>query len=147
MQILKEGRSAYLEFLRNLTPQALLLSFALVAGRDLQPSCCYPENFKRTAVFFCFLFIWAMAVWANSSIFIEKYLVSVDRINRASRLLIRKGVKGLKGLRALLLFSWRSERSIFWEAVIVFLVVEFGLVVVVMAAIGSATSYINLLHA
>jgi hypothetical protein len=88
-----------------------------------------------------------MAVWANSSIFIEKCLVSVDRINRASRLLIRKGVKGLKCLHALLLFTWRGERSIFWEVVIVFLVVELGLVVVVMAAIGSATTYISMLHA
>jgi hypothetical protein len=32
MHILKEGRSAYLEFLRNLIPQALWLSFTLVAG-------------------------------------------------------------------------------------------------------------------
>lgn len=146
MHILKEGRSAYLEFLRNLAPQTLFLSFALVAGRDLQPSCCYPENFKQTAISFCFLIIWLAAVWANSSLFIEKYLISAGRINRASRLFIKTGVTGIKNLCALLCFAWRNERRIFWETVVVFVVVEFGLLIVIMAAIGSATTFIKLLN-
>jgi hypothetical protein len=146
MHILKDGRAPFLEFLRNLTPQAVVLSFALVAGYKLQPTCCYPENAKRTAIFACFLLIWLTAVWANSSLFIEKYLVSVDRINRASRLLMRLGVKGFRNLGALLQYAWRNQRTVFVEAIVVFVIVEFGLVVVAMSAISSATAVVNLIH-
>lgn len=146
MHILKDGRSSYLEFLRNLTPQTVVLSFALIAGYRLELSCCYSENSKQTAIFICFLAIWLLAVWANSSLFIEKHLISAERINRASRLLIRADVKGWKNLWALLRFAWHNERTIFWEATLVFIVVEFGLVVVVMSAIGAATTFLKLLH-
>jgi hypothetical protein len=146
MHIFKEGRTSFLEFLRNLTPQAFILTFALVAGYRFEPTCCYPQNTKQTAIFICLLAVWLIAVWANSSLFIEKYLVSVERINRASRLLIRLGVVGLRNLRALLLHAWRKERSIFLETVIVFAVVEFGLVVVIISASGSATTFIKALH-
>lgn len=146
MHILKDGRVPYLEFLRNLTPQTVVLSFALVAGDRLQPTCCHPENMKETLIFLCFLTIWGLAAWANSSTFIEKYLVATERINRASRLLIRSGTKGWRNMYALLFFAWRNERAVFWEVIIVFVVVEFGLVVVVMSAIGSASSFIKLLH-
>lgn len=146
MHIFNEGRAPFLEFLRNLTPQAFILTFALIAGYRLEPTCCYPENTKQTAIFLYFLSIWLVAVWANSSLFIEKYLVSVKKINRASRLLIRTGVVGLRNLKALLKHTWRKQRSVFFEAIIVFFVVEFGFVVVILAAIGSANTFIKSLH-
>lgn len=146
MHILKDGRGPFLEFLRNLTPQAVLLSFALVTGYKLQPTCCHPENAKQTAIFFCFLAIWLAAAWGNSSLFIEKYLISVKRIDRASKLLIRLGVTGFRNLGALLAYAWRKQRTVFVEAVVVFVVVEFGLVVVAMSAISSATALLKLLH-
>lgn len=145
MHITKDGRAPFLDFLRNLTPQTLVLSFGLIAGNKLQPTCCYSENAKQTVIFFCFFVIWVLAVWANSSLFIEKYLVSVERINRAARLLIKLRVTGLRNLSTLLRYAWRNERSIFFEVVVVFVVVEFGLVVVVMSAIGSATALLKAL--
>lgn len=146
MHIFKDGRVPFLEFLRNLTPQALVLSFALVAGNKLQPTCCYLENAKQSGIFVCFLVIWGIAAWANSSLFIEKYLVSAKPIGRASRLLIKFGVKGLANLRAVLKYAWRNERLIFVESIVVFAVVELGLVVVVLSAIGSAAALLKLLH-
>jgi hypothetical protein len=146
MHIFKEGRSPFLEFLRNLTPQAVLLSFALVAGYELQPTCCYSENAKQTSIFFVFLAIWLVAVWANSSLFIEKYLVSVKRIDRASKLLFRFRVTGLRNLGALLNYAWRKQRMVFVEAVVVFVVLEFGLAAVGASAISSATALLKLMH-
>jgi hypothetical protein len=146
MHIFNEGRAPFLEFLRNLTPQAVLLSFAIVAGHKLRPTCCYPENAEQSLIFLCFLSIWFAAVWANSSLFIEKYLVSVKRIDRAAKLLVRKGVTGFRNLGALLIYALRKQRMVFVEAVVVFVVVEFGLVAVAISAITSATALMNLLH-
>lgn len=143
MHIFKEGRAPFLEFLRNLTPQALLLSFAMVAGYRLELTCCYPENTQQTLVSIFLLAIWLTAVWANSSLFIEKYLVAVDRIHPISRLLIRRGVTGLRHLCALLCYAWRKERMVFVEAIVVFLVVELGLSAQVMYAIGSAVGLLK----
>ena len=61
MHILSGGRAPFLEFLRNLTPQAFLLAVALVAGFRLEPTCCHPENAKQTAIFFVFLAMWLAA--------------------------------------------------------------------------------------
>lgn len=35
MHLLNAGRATFLEFLRNLTPQALILSIAIIAGMKL----------------------------------------------------------------------------------------------------------------
>lgn len=146
MQIFKDGRAPFLEFLRNLTPQSIIFSFALVAGNKLQPTCCYPENWKQTVIFSCYLSIWFLATWANSSLFIEKYLATATNIDKASRLLKRLGVSGCSHLIALLKFSWRTERLIFIESILVFIVVEFGLVTVVLTAVSSASAFMKLLH-
>jgi len=146
MHIFKDGRAPFLEFLRNLTPQAVVLSFALIAGHRLQLSCCDPGNVKLTLLWVCFSLIWFVSVWANSSLFIEKYLVSVKRIDDEAKRLSNGGVKGFRNLRALLTFAWRHERLIFLEAVFVFAVVEFGLVVVSLSGISSATAILKVLH-
>lgn len=140
MQIFKSGRAPYLDFLRNLTPQAVILSVALIAGRNLEATCCYPENFKQTIIFLCFLCMWIAAVWANSSIFIEKYLVSVERLNRAAKTLRKLGFKGFSNFKGVAIHSWRNERMIFVEALVVFAIVEFGLVTVVFSAVSTAAA-------
>jgi hypothetical protein len=146
MHILKDGRSAYLEFLRNLTPQIVILSLALVAGHRLQPTCCYPENAKQTFIFLFILATWILALWANSSLFIKNYLVAAEKIDRASRLLIRAGVRDWRNLHLLFCFAWRNERAIFWEVIIVFTIILFGLVIVGTSAISSATTFLMMFH-
>jgi hypothetical protein len=143
MHIFKEGRAPFLEFLRNLTPQTVVLSLALIAGHRLRPTCCHMDGAAETMLFVCFLVIWLASVWANSSLFIEKYLVSVKRINRASKLFVRSGFKGLKNFAILLKFTWRNQRLIFIEIIFVFVVVEFGFAAVTMSAVGSATTLLN----
>ncbi|MGE8449993.1 MAG: hypothetical protein ACN6OP_05070 [Pseudomonadales bacterium] len=146
MQIFKNGRAPYLDFLRNLTPQAVILSVALIAGRNLEPTCCYPENFKQTVIYICFLLMWIAALWANSSIFIEKYLVSTDKLNRVARTLSKLGVKGFGNLKLVAVYSWRKERMIFVEALVVFAIVELGLVTVVFSAVSTAAAIFRAIH-
>jgi hypothetical protein len=146
MQIFKNGRDAYLDFLRNLTPQAVIFSIALISGYGLEPTCCYPENLMKTMVFFVFLSMGMAAVWVNSSRFIEKYLVSADILNKVARRLQKNGVKGFRNLRGVLKYSWRKERIIFVEVVVVFVIIEFGLVIVIFSAINAATTMFKNIH-
>jgi hypothetical protein len=146
MYLLKDGRAAYLEFLRNLTPQTIILTFALVAGYGLKPTCCYPENAKQTAIFFYLLGIWGLAFFANCSLFFERYLASVGHINRAGRLLKKRGVVGFRNLRLVMCHTWRKERIVFIEVIVVLLILEVGLLLVVLSAVGPATTFINNMH-
>lgn len=143
MHIFRAGRGPFLEFLRNLTSQALILSIALVAGYNLEPTCCYPENTKQTVIFISFVIIAFIAIWANCSLFIENYLISVERINRVSRLLACLGISGAQNLCATVRYTWRKQRMVFAEVVIVFILVEFGLIAVLFTAISTSAGILK----
>lgn len=144
MHILNDGRAAFLEFLRNLTPQAVILSIAIVSGMKLDFTKIDFKNIGPTLIFWMLIAIWGMAAWANNSLFLEKSLVSVKPINRASRLFSRKGLAGIRLTCANLTYSWRNKRIVFMELVVLMLIVEFGLVVVAISAILSASSILSI---
>lgn len=145
LHIVNEGRLPLLNYLRNLTPQAIILSFALIAGSKLEPRLFYWENTELTFSLFCFLAISLFAIWANSSIFMEEYLATYNKnINDESLRQKEIGVKGLKHLWTMLSFTWNNERQILYEVIIVYVIVQYGLVIVLMSAIGSATAFLNL---
>lgn len=143
MHILNEGRSAFLEFLRNLTPQALILSIAIIAGMKLDFTRFNLSNTGPTLIFLSLILIWAMAVWSNSSIFLEKSLVAAKPVNRASRLFARQNLRGIPLMRANLVYSWRNQRVLFLELIVLMIILEFGLVVVGISAIYSASSILS----
>lgn len=144
MHLLKEGRAAFLEFLRNLTPQALILSIAIISGMKLDFTRLNFSNTGPTLTFLSLILIWAMAAWSNSSLFLEKSLVTVKPINRASRLFARQGLTSLRLMRANLSYSWRNQKFIFIELVVLMTIIELGLVVVIITAISSASSLLNI---
>jgi hypothetical protein len=146
LHLLKDGRAAFLEFLRNLTSQTVFLSIAFVVGSKLDFRRLDFSNIAVTIIFWVPILIWALAAWANSSLFIEKSLVAVERINRASRLLVYKHKKprNLRLIQAALMYSWRNKKIFFAEVILVMVIVEFGLVAVVVLAVTSATSLLNL---
>jgi len=147
MHLLKDGRATFLDFLRNLTPQVLLFTMALISSHRLEPSCCYWKNTPQTAIFLCFALIGLAAIWANSSQFIENYLVSVKSIDLESKRLIGTGIKGFSHFKALLAYAWRDHRSFFWEAVVVAVIVEAGVVTALFIAIGNSTSLLHAIQA
>ena len=138
MHLFRDGRAPFLEFLRNLTPQTFVLSIAIVAGYKLQPTCCYIENTRQTTVFIFFSAIWVAALWANSSLFVEKYLISVNKINRFSKRLVRQNIKGFQHFKMLIVYAWRYKRIIFLELLFVGIVLEMGMTAVVAFAIGNS---------
>lgn len=143
MHLLNDGRAAFLEFLRNLTPQAVILSIAIVSGMKLDFARVDLANTGPTLVFWLLVAIWGMAVWANSSLFLEKSLISVKPINRASRLFSLQGRAGIRLTVANLAYSWRNKRIIFIELIVLMLIVEFGFVIVAFSAIISSASILG----
>jgi len=145
MHLFKESREPFLGFLRNLTPQALILSCALVAGYKIRPPYCCLENVMPIVIFFCLLILWFAATLANLLFFIESSY-QLKRLNRASKLLVGLGITGFGHFRALLSYSLRKQRMIFVEVPIAFIVVLFGLVVSMISAIGAATTLSKLIN-
>lgn len=144
MHLLNDGRAAFLEFLRNLTPQAVILSIAIVSGMKLDFTRINLANTGPTLIFWLLVAIWGMAAWANNSLFLEKSLISVRPISRASRLFSLQGLTGIRLTAANLAYSWRNKRIIFIELVVLMVIVEFGLVVVAVSAIFSASSILGM---
>lgn len=146
MYILREGRTAFLDFLRNLSPQVLLLTIAAISSHKLTFTCCYASNAKLTFLAICFYFVWGAAVWANTSLFIKNCLVPAKTFDDESRMLAYAGVRGWRNTRAVLVFAWKNERSIFLEILIIAVVVEIALVMVMLTAIASANNLLKLIH-
>lgn len=146
MYILKEGRAAFLEFLRNLSPQVLLLTIAAISSHNLTFTCCYAANAKLTFLAICFYVVWGAAVWANTSLFIKNCLAPAKTFDDESRRLVYAGVRGWRNMRAVLVFAWQNERWIFLQILVIAVVVEIALVMVMLTAIGSANSLLKMIH-
>ena len=84
MHLLKNGRAAFLDYLRNLTPQVLLITMAVLASNRLDFTCCDWGNTGQTALFLFFMLIGFAAIWANASVFIENYLIKIFILHKYS---------------------------------------------------------------
>lgn len=73
MKILGEGRGPFLEFLRNLTPQVLLLAFALSVWVRLDFTTFDLSNWTTTLAFYVCAITFVLAVIANMNQFLESY--------------------------------------------------------------------------
>ena len=62
MHLLKNGRAAFLDYLRNLTPQVLLFTMADLVSNRLELTCCYWKNTGQTALFLYFMLIGFAAI-------------------------------------------------------------------------------------
>ncbi|WP_167544265.1 hypothetical protein [Duganella sacchari] len=86
MYILKEGRAAYLEFLRNLTPQILMLSLAFFVGRKIDFTQLDWAYATPTFIFYSFMLIAIFAAYANATLFMEKYSPSLQVVRLLAEL-------------------------------------------------------------
>ena len=134
MFILNEGRGAFLEFLRNLTPQILLLSLCFFMGSKLNFSQIDFNNSTPTFIFFVFLCLAILAGWVNASIFMERF-IPIARVRRAMGLIGKKKVNKKTRMK---LFYVLRKKMVFFEGVIIILTVEFGLAGVLISAIATA---------
>lgn len=127
MHLLGVGRQAFLEFLRNLTPQALLFTVMLLLWTQLDFTKFDASNWATTFAFYCCLATWILAVMANIAQFIEAYssiaLAPIDgRMTKARRRLTATSSKKAFLWRSVKRYKWR----VFTHLVTTILLVQIG---------------------
>jgi hypothetical protein len=127
MHLLGVGRQAFLEFLRNLTPQILLLTLSLALWTQLNFRQFDISNWGSTLAFYSCVLTWLLAVIANMMQFIENYsstaLAPLDvRMAKA-----RRRLPNVASRKA---FLWRSikrfRRLVLFHVVTTMLLVQIG---------------------
>lgn len=149
MHILDGGRTAYLEFLRNLSSQAIILAvaFVVIAKNNLQPlTCCYIENTKETFVTISCFALWFFACLANLTLFMEKFLLSQTKTNRVFRICKHRNYSLKKRLFLTMKYSLHNEKFMFVELIIFTVICIISMAIVFLLAMNSSASYFKLFH-
>jgi hypothetical protein len=146
MHILDKGRKEYLDFLRNLTPQAILLAVAVIAKMQTSWSCCDTENIGITVTATIFFLMFAASVYANTSIFLESFIKSKSNLGAYSKALKENGYSRLKYTYKIFIFTFRHEFYVFLEALVILTFYVFSLTLVILFAISSADSLLRAMH-
>lgn len=135
-----DGRKAFLEFLRNLTPQILFLTLALIVGSrlDLTAPKFDTEGVRNAIPFFMCLLIFFGAVIANMTMFIEAAIVSNEKLDGEVAAIKAKGLKSLKLTWALLCAAWKHNKSAFFQLALTLIIIEIAFVIVFVISIQGA---------
>lgn len=72
MFFFKDGRKALLEFLRNVTPQTLVISLTIVMGDKLDFTVWDWSNWEATVFFYALVLTALLAFIANLTLFIDQ---------------------------------------------------------------------------
>jgi hypothetical protein len=139
LELLNGGRRAYLEFIRNLTPQAVLCSFVLLLGSKL--GFHYePDNTILTFLFIIILGAFVVAVHANSTLFYENGFSNWKRwLSKTDGLLKIRRVSLGRRIIAKLIAIWRNRLIEFLEVTVALYFVQVALVIVIFFAMQSAS--------
>lgn len=80
IRIVRVGRKAYLEFLRNLTPQILLLGFAIHVGKQLDFTSIDFSNWLQTLIFWVLFISFGFAFFINYFSLLSECFPDIDRL-------------------------------------------------------------------
>jgi len=147
-------RAAFLGFLRNLSPQVLLLAIALVASSrlDMHRFDWSVQGIKNVLPFALIMLVFLGAMVANVTLFLDEIGVRSERVastvRRAKAGVQTQGGRGghLRLFMVLVAATWRHDRSGLLRFAAAFLVVEIGLVGLFLTALPAASALTNLLH-
>lgn len=132
IRILSDCRAAYLEYLRNLTPQILLFAFILVVGQR-----AYDANTEDRLVLYSLLFIivfgFVCAFAANTINFHQKCYKPLLVWSRRVGLLARRSSTRTFGRAWIVIYAAGSRRSIeLFEYIMVFYLIQaLGVIVII----------------
>lgn len=149
IQLINDGREPYLNFLRNLTPQIILLSTVWLASEKfvLPPQLDFTNSFQ-TITFLALVGCFALAVYANTSRFLDQCFNGYEIWHTKCRR--RLAISGFRGVH--LNFSMMNAiyRYKFVETVEIFVffvsITVIALAIVVGMSMHSATRIWNDLH-
>ena len=140
MHILGPGRTAFLEFLRNLTPATLVASIAVLLWSRLDFNRVDWNNWAATLAFFGCALTAALAFYANASAFLDQGFGPPMQLERAIRRLRLRGHRGPVLFRALVALTWRGKPSAFFEGIITVLILYAVLMVGTLSALSAAAT-------
>lgn len=141
LQLLNDGRTHYLEFLRNLTPQSILFSIALLVMVKLDFTRFDLSNWLQTSLFFVLLGSFALAFYANSTIFYQRCFADLYRWH--TELFESMNTQGLKGhhrFLATIRAFWNERFVETLEVIVVFWFFQIALAIVIVTAWHSASN-------
>lgn len=144
--IFSNSKEAFLEFLRNLTPQILLLSIALVQSTNLDLRKFDIKNFLGTVPFILVITVFIAAMVANMFVFIEKSVQSIQTIDAKSQELHAQNIKGAQHLSELFKSLWKIKKVLVFELISVALIIEIGMFAVFIGAIPTASTLYEVVH-
>lgn len=143
MHILGAGRSAFLEFLRNLTPIALIGSVAVVAGYRLDFARFDAANWRMTAEFVFCTVTAILAFFANLIGFMERSLSAPQGLEQEIKSMTLEGSSTRARLWMLVSYTWNHKPLMFVEIAVVLAVVYSALFGLVQAVISVALTVLN----
>ena len=138
MHILNAGRGAFLEFLRNLTPQVLMLSLIFIWSRQFNFRELDIGNAWNTIVFFLFVAVFALAAIANSLHFMDSALSSTDWLETEAARIRTEEVTLWQRLLMLAKTITLKKPVLLIEMIVAMLVVQIGLLAMITSGILSA---------
>jgi hypothetical protein len=135
-------RAAFLEFLRNLTPQILFLTVAFVTGSGLNLNVWQIDiqGVKNATPYFLSLAAFIGASVANVTLFIEKALTSSEALDIEIQRIKARQINIWAKLKALLFASWTHNRGVFAQVALTLIVVQAGFLSVAFIAVQSTVS-------
>jgi hypothetical protein len=144
--IFSYARGAFLEFLRNLTPQILLCSIAILLGSKLDLTRFDVGNTLNTLPFIFVVATFVAAAIANLLMFIENSCRSIADIDEESKRLHSQGIGGAAHLRQLGVMLFNKSKALFFEVAIALLIVQVGFLAVLVSSIQAAVNLHNMIQ-
>jgi hypothetical protein len=142
--ILLAARRPYLDFLRNLTPQALLAGYLIFEYTQITFSRVDLSNFGQTAAFYTVLAALLYSVFANCSIFIKEAFPSLTLAIRTSFRNSRSaGMSRLQSTITALKQVHHNHHNEFGILLFTGAFMVFTVVVVLIVAFASATAILR----
>lgn len=137
MYLLSEnGRRHLLEFLRNLTPQVLLLSTTIVLfvlWKRSQHGVWFFVLFVGTALLFL------LAARANIENFLDNAFSSAADIAAERDRLKGEKINGARRIRGILGYIWRERRKTLFELALVLAIVYGSIISILITAVATAS--------
>lgn len=139
MHLLGKGKESFLEFLRNLSPQIFITAAATVLQVTLGKFDNTFEWYKHAALIGILWLTWVAAMVANISNFIEKFTETIDEYQELDQMADYGFLKRIG-------FLWKTRKSLFFEALVLLVVVTVSMLTVMISSIFSSAGALKTLH-
>ena len=138
---------AFLAFLRNLTPQILLLSVAIIESLELDINKFDFSNILNTLPFILVMVIFFAAVIANILTFIKDSCKStIASIDKDTMLLHAQETTWFKYFKSICIIMWKNSKRLIIEVLVIVLIIQVSLWAVFCTSQKAAAGIYSTIH-